>query len=540
MCLITALVFGQQRPADSQQTVAASSPANPAQLPSARENKDSDEDQRSHDRVIQGSQRQLPNRRPITTSSIEGLVTNTEARGVGGTRVIIRDASGRIRATMTDADGVFRVADLNAGSYQLELRRQGFQDFIRQNVRIGPREVLTIEVKLQSTEEFMAKGPLDRPLAGAIPPSTAQSDGEARQPYGELRRRPNETVPVEAKAANAQSPPTENENFDTRAYRWDVSNGDRKDPLNAYKRYRASGEYEYTSGHWYDPFNRNKLKGDYPIFGQQTFFVFTGSAVSALDGRRLPTPSLVAARDPGQFEFFGRGGQFFLSQMFRFTGELYHGDASFRPKDWRIVFTPAFDVNYLLTRERGIVNINPQRGTDRFDDHVGLQAVFVEYKIKDLSPNYDFVSVRAGIQQFQSDFRGFIYSEEQPGLRIFGNLKSDKYEYNLAYFYHLEKDTNSGLNTFNDRHQQVAIASLYIQDFLFKGYTNQFSYHFDKDDPTIYYNNNGIITRPEPIGVIVPHGIRSHYIGWASNGHVRRVNVSSAFYQVLGYDTDNQ
>src|SRR5207248_11122050 len=88
-------------------------------------------------------------------------------------------------------------------------------------------------------------------------------------------------------------------------------------------------------------------------------------------------------------------------------------------------FTPAFDVNYLLTRERGIVNINPQRGTDRFDDHVGLQAAFFEYKIKDLSPNFDFVSVRAGIQQFQSDFRGLIYSEEQPGLRIFGNLKSE-------------------------------------------------------------------------------------------------------------------
>ena len=444
-----------------------------------------------------------------------------------------------MRAALTDADGVFRIGELNAGTYQIELRRQGFEDFSRQNVRLGAGEVLSIEVKLQSTEEFFAQGPMDRPLAGAVPPKAGQTAAEANQPYNEIRRRPNETMPVE-QAAVAESPATENENFEKRTYRWDITGGDRNDPLNAHRRYPASGEYNYTSGHWYDPFNRNKLKGDYPIFGQQTFFVFTGSAVSAADGRRLPTPSLVAARNPGSFQFFGNGGQFFLSQMFRFTGELYHGDASFRPKDWRIVFTPAFDVNYLLTQERGIVNINPQRGTDRFDDHVGLQAAFVEYKIKDLSPNFDFVSVRAGIQQFQSDFRGLIYSEEQPGLRIFGNLKSDKYEYNLAYFYHLEKDTNSGLNTFNDRHQQVAIANLYVQDFLFKGYTTQFSYHFDKDDPTIYYNNNGVITRPEPIGVVIPHGIRSHYAGWTSNGHIRRINVSSAFYQVLGYDTDNQ
>src|SRR5205085_11578352 len=106
---------------------------------------------------------------------------------------------------------------------------------------------------------------------------------------------------------------------------------------NAYKRYAAHGEYEYTSGHWWDPFNRNKFKGDYPVFGKQTFFAFTGAAVTAIDGRRLPTPSLVAARDPGSSTFFGRGGALFLNEIFRVTGELYHGDTTFRPKDWRLV-----------------------------------------------------------------------------------------------------------------------------------------------------------------------------------------------------------
>jgi hypothetical protein len=489
--------------------------------------------------VTQGPQRRLPHQKLITTSSIEGLITTEDGRPVAGTRVVLREANGKVREALTDGDGVFRVSDLNSGAYHLDLRRQGFADFSRENIQLGSSEVLSVEIKLRATENAAAPGPMDRTLAGAIPANAGQTQAEAQEPYRELRRRPNETAPAEEEAP-VQTPPTENQNFEKKTYRWDITNGNPNDPLNGYRRYAASGEYDYTSGHWWDPFDRNKLKGDYPIFGKQTFFAFTGSAVTALDGRRLPTPSLVAAENPGEYNFFGKGGQFFLSQLFRFTGELYHGDASFKPKDWRIVFTPAFDVNYLATQERGIVNINPQRGSDRFDDHVGLQQAFVEYKIKDLSPNYDFVSVRAGIQQFQSDFRGFIYSEEQPGLRLFGNLHSDRYEYNLAYFYHLEKDTNSGLNTFNDRHQQVTIANLFIQDFFFKGYTTEFSYHFNKDDPSIYYNNNGIITRPEPIGVITPHGIRSHYIGWASNGHIKRINVSHAFYQVLGYDTDNQ
>ncbi len=521
----------QSQSSSTAETATAATP-NPQQtIPEPQE--------KEHNRVIPGSQRRLPHQRVITTSAIEGLVTTEDGRGLVGSKVVLRDTNGgKPFETMTNGDGVFRVRDLTAGTYQLDLSAQGYQSFSQPKVQVGSGEVLSVEIKLRATANNVATGPMDRPLAGAVPPEAGQTTAETEEPYRELRRRPNETTPQQT--ATVQTPPTENENFKVETYRWDPTDGNDQDPLQSYRRYPNSGEYVNTKGHWFDPFDRNKLKGDYPIFGGQTFFAFTGSAVSALDARRLPTPSLVAARNPGSFVFFGRGGQFFIDQIFRFTGELYHGDTSFKPKDWRIVFTPAFSVNYLETRERGIVNINPQRGTDRFDDHVGLQQAFVEYKIHDLSPNYDFISVRAGIQQFQSDFRGFVYNEEQPGLRIFGNLKSDRLEYNLAYFYHLEKDTNSGLNTFNDRHQQVMIANLYIQDFLFKGYTTEFSYHFDKDDPSIYFNNNGVITRPEPIGVVTPHGIRSHYIGWTSNGHIKRINVSHAFYQVLGYDTDNQ
>src|SRR5262249_36895159 len=33
--------------------------------------------------------------------------------------------------------------------------------------------------------------------------------------------------------------------------------------------------------------------------------------------------------------------------------------------------------------------------------------------------------------------------------------------------------------------------------------------------------------------------IRAYYLGWTSNGHIKRLNVSHAFYQVLGHDTLN-
>ena len=56
-----------------------------------------------------------------------------------------------------------------------------------------------------------------------------------------------------------------------------------------WRRYEQQRDAPYVKGHWYDPFNRNRLKGDYPIFGQRWFFNFTGTSETAVDGRRLPT-----------------------------------------------------------------------------------------------------------------------------------------------------------------------------------------------------------------------------------------------------------
>src|SRR5207249_7733293 len=56
--------------------------------------------------------------------------------------------------------------------------------------------------------------------------------------------------------------------------------------------------------------------------------------------------------------------------------------------------------------------------------------------------------------------------------------------------------------------------------------------------------DNGFLVRPAPIGGVVnsgilQHGVRAYYLGWTSNGHIRRLNVSHAFYQALGHDTLN-
>ncbi len=141
-------------------------------------------------------------------------------------------------------------------------------------------------------------------------------------------------------------------------------------------RYPTQPDVPYVEKHWYDPFNRNKLKGDYPIFGQQWFFNFTGTSLTSTDIRRLNLPSGVDTENPDSPQFFGRGEQAFLSQNIRLSFDLFRGDTSFRPVDFRLRITPEINLNFLQTRERGLVNIDPREGTNRFDTHIGLAGSF--------------------------------------------------------------------------------------------------------------------------------------------------------------------
>ncbi len=413
----------------------------------------------------------------------------------------------------------------------LLVQSDGFESLTRDDVQLDAGEVVTVELTLSPSA--ISAPPTSRMprLPELGPPLPAVAITSAGATYRKLRRRPD-AEPGQEIVAREILPPSQ-EVFLPMPDRWDVA-------VPEWNRYGRRGEYPYVRvSHWWDPFNRNRLKGDEPIFGQQTFFNFTATSDTTVDERRVPQASNISSAQPGSNDYFGRGEQFALSETLRFSFDLFHGDTSFRPADWRIQVTPAVNVNYLDVHELGTVNIDVRDGTTRLDAHAGLQEAFAEYKIRDLSPNYDFLSVRAGIQTFSSDFRGFLFADEQPGVRVFGNLHSDRWEYNAAYFNMLEKNTNSGLNTFQPRHQQVIIANFYMQDFVKPGYTTEFSIHYNKDDPSVHYDDNGFLVRPAPVGIFQPHEIRAAYLGWTGNGHFGRINVNHAFYEALGTDSLN-
>ncbi len=329
------------------------------------------------------------------------------------------------------------------------------------------------------------------------------------------------------------------------------------------------------------PYRQSLLKGDAPIHGQDVFLAVTASAELIYEDRELIVPSGVSAASPGSSDFFGESRSELFVSNFAVDILLFRGETVFKPVEWAVKIRPVFNLNRVNFQEAGIVSPNPGGSgagsgsppvdnsgvtdPDDIDDilggggtpapsasgpsddatarnrgYVALQEAFVEVHLADLSANYDFVAVKAGNQTFNSDFRGFIFNDTNLGLRLLGSADNNHYQYNLALFDMREKDTNSELNTFDSRDQRVLIANLYRQDFIWKGYTAQLSYHGNFDDGgSVFYDDNDAIVRPAPLGTPAPHDVHVHYLGWAGDGHIGRWNVSHAAYLAVGKDDLN-
>jgi hypothetical protein len=453
---------------------------------------------------------------------VRGVARNPAGADVSGVTIVFTNqVTSESRRARTQADGTYRIQlppgayrvtvalphlgkfdkDKNYGTFAIA-RGDALENLIVEGGKEQPLDVVVQEAK----PETIAGAPADKPLGYA---------GE-------------ETVSPE--------PQTTSERRETRD-RWRVG-------FPEYDRYGDRGargrDIPFTKGRWWDPYNQSVLKGDYPIKGNKLFMILSAASTTAVELRRVPTSADISSDEPSSGEFFGQPEQLAASETVQLSFELFHGNTVFKPRDWAIKISPTFSIpNYLNARENGVVNIDVRRGTNRTDTHISLEEAFAEVKLTDVNENYDFISVRAGIQPFVSDFRGFLFSDNNLGARVFGAFDNNRYQFNASYFSMLEKDTNSGLNRFDTRHQNVYIANLFRQDFITKGYTIQGSLHYNDDRSSIEFDRNGFLVRPSLIGDVRPHSLKVGYIGVNGDGHIGRLNLTNSYYYVFGRDSRN-
>jgi len=437
------------------------------------------------------------------------------------TVIVTNQVTGKWKRARSNADGTYAFR-LEAGAYRLRVAPPNLAKFDKDK-DYGqfaiPRGEALENVIVEAGKDTVIDIPLDQVELKEIPKQASD------KPTGNAGR---ETV-----LSEPQLDPARREARD----RWRIG-------FPEYDRYGDRGargrDIPFRRGRWWDPYNQSVLKGDYPIKGNELFMVLSAVSTTGVEQRRAPTPSDVSSDEPGSGEFFGQPEQFAASETIQLSFELFHGDSTFKPRDWAIKISPTFSIpNYLNARENGVVNIDVRRGANRTDTHISLEEAFAEVKLWDVNANYDFISVRAGIQPFVSDFRGFIFSDNNLGLRFFGAADNNRLQYNAAYFSMLEKDTNSGLNRFDTRHQNVYIANVFRQDFLRKGFTIQGSVHYNDDRRSVEYDRNGFLVRPALIGDVRPHAIKVGYLGLSGDGHLGKLNLSHAYYFAFGRDDRN-
>jgi len=250
----------------------------------------------------------LPRQQAETSAALDGTVRSDTVAGaqlpVAGATVHLQNlASQAITESTANGEGVFRVFPLPPADYALSVRAEGYAGFSLEKIALHANEVLTIEITLQSQPSGEVRSRLPRlPELGApLPAEAATSSGS----YREFRHRLDSDPTYVLNPAPESLPPVADV-FATAPDRWALQQPE-------YRRYPAKGEYLYTRSRWFDPFNRNRFKGDEPIWpavlGQQVFLNLTATSDTSLDVRRVPSPSNVSAANPGSSTFFGRGEQ---------------------------------------------------------------------------------------------------------------------------------------------------------------------------------------------------------------------------------------
>ncbi len=294
---------------------------------------------------------------------------------------------------------------------------------------------------------------------------------------------------------------------------------------------------------WMDPYNRNLLKADRPLFDD--WFLNVGVISDSIgEYRQLPTPvgnqSSVSA---GAIDAFGGRDQWLYNQNVILALVFYKGNTVFRPPDYEFRITPVFNYNYTHVNEDRVLKIDPTDGNTRSDSHLGMQELFLDVHLRNVSDRYDFDSIRFGIQPFSTDFRGFLFQDNQFGVRLFGNRDNNLWQYNLAWFRRLEKDTNSGLNNISKdlRDDNIFIANLYRQDFPVRGFFSQVIAVYNRNlegSSKNFFDENDFIVRPSSLGNEVARSYDAYYLGYNGDGHFGRLNLTVSGYYVFGRQSD--
>ena len=225
-----------------------------------------------------------------------------------------------------------------------------------------------------------------------------------------------------------------------------------------------------TRGGWTDPYQTNTLKGDKPVLGDSVFLALAAAVDLPVDIMGSPAGPGVVSASPDSSDLGQETPRLVAVPRVGLAAELFQGAAGYRPRSWAI-------------RASGVLAFRGVRAGGRTTDTtaVGLQEAYGEAKLLTVSREFDFVSVRAGIQPFVSDVRGFVLNDLPAGARLFGTFGGNRVQWNAAWLELLRKQRETRVNELELAAREVVVGNLVIRDVT-PGYRLGASYHLLRED----------------------------------------------------------
>jgi len=213
------------------------------------------------------------------------------------------------------------------GVYEVKLVREGFLTKIIPSFEVNKPELTVLELELHALDEAvpaaMCPSGVPRIPCTAVPanPATPYPGVQSSSSQGASAAAPPESIPPDS--ANFLPNP---EPLGHRHARSGVATTLNRMPHTS----KDTGTI---------PSIATGSRVTIPSSANAGFFDFTGSSETGFDGRRLPVPSGLDSENPGSSGFFGRGEQALVAENLRLSFDLFRGDTSFRPVDFRVRFT---------------------------------------------------------------------------------------------------------------------------------------------------------------------------------------------------------
>jgi len=86
----------------------------------------------------------------VVNSRVSGVVTDSSGASIAGAQLVLtQTGTGLVRSTQSDADGSYTFPDLPTGNYQIEVKKDGFKNYLQQNITLEVGSNPTVDIILQ-------------------------------------------------------------------------------------------------------------------------------------------------------------------------------------------------------------------------------------------------------------------------------------------------------------------------------------------------------------------------------------------------------